>query len=355
MKTQAQAIGIAVLLMVFGIPLAILLTAQAQKTNNPAQQNPAPANDAYKLSGPYTHDNLTIFLVHGKDTITNRNILTLQEALEQKKVIVHETQDVNELAIENVSRDADVFVQSGDIVKGGQQDRMLAVDLIVPPRSGRIKIAAFCVESGRWSKRGNEESTKFTASSDRVATKDLKVAANRTNAQQSEVWDKVGEAQVKLSNNVGGSVNSVRSKSSLQLSLEDKKVKQTTDAYLKALSQVIAEKKDVIGYAFAINGQINSADVYASSTLFKKLWPKLLKASAVEAVAEKQQDKKFEQAKEADVHTFFAAAQSGKASENNVNARTKMVTRETAENMLLESRDMKQKEAWVHRSYIKLK
>ncbi len=353
MKTQAQAIGIAVLLMVFGIPLAILLTAQAQKTNNPAQQNPA--SDAYKLSGPYTHDNLTIFLVHGKDTITNRNILTLQEAMEQKKVIVHETQDVNELAIENVSRDADVFVQSGDIVKGGQQDRMLAVDLIVPPRSGRVKIAAFCVESGRWSKRGNEESTKFTASSDRVATKDLKVAANRTNAQQSEVWNKVGEAQVKLSSNVGGSVNNTQSVSSLQLSLEDQKVKQTTDAYLKTLSQVIAGKQDVIGYAFAINGQINSADVYASSTLFKKLWPKLLKATAVEAVAEKQKDQKFEQAKEADVQTFFAAAQTGKASENNVNGRTKMVTRETEEHMLLESRDMKQKEAWVHRSYIKLK
>lgn len=352
MKTQAYAIGIAVLLMVFGIPLAILLTAQAQKkTPTPAKQTAVPA-ESYKLSGPYTHDNLTIFLVHGKDTITNRNILTLQEAMEQKKVIVHETKDVNELAIENVSRDSDVFVQSGDIVKGGQQDRMLAVDLIVPPRSGRVKIAAFCVESGRWNKRGDEDAAKFTASSDRVATKDLKIAANRADAQ-SEVWDKVGEAQVKLSNNVGGSVNSARSESSLQLSLEDRKVKQTTDAYLKSLSPVIEGQRDVIGYAFAINGQINSADVYASSALFKKLWPKLLKATAVEAVAEKQKDKKFEQAKEADVQTFFAAAQNGKASENNVNERTKMVMKESEENMLLESRDLKAQGAWVHRSYIK--
>ncbi len=352
MKAQIYAIGIAMLLMVFGVPLAILLTAQAQKSNSPAQQNPATATEAYKLSGPYTHDNLTIFLVHGRSTIADRNILTLQEAMESKKVIVHETQDVNELAIENISRDEDVFVQSGDIVKGGQQDRMLAVDLIVPPRSGKIKIAAFCVESGRWSKRGNEESTKFTASSDRVATKDLKIAANRSNAQ-GEVWDKVGEAQVKLSNNVGGSVNSAKSESSLQLSLEDQKVKQTTDAYLKTLSRVIEGQKDVIGYAFAINGKLNSADVYASSALFKKLWPKLLKATAVEAVAEMQKDKRFEQAKEADVQAFFAAAQNGKASENNVNARNKMVMRETDENMLLESRDMREKGTWVHRSYIK--
>ena len=35
---------------------------------------------------------------------------------------------------------------------------------------------------------------------------------------------------------------------------------------------------------------INSADVYASRALFVKLWPKLLKASAVEAVAELNKD-----------------------------------------------------------------
>ena len=35
-----------------------------------------------------------------------------------------------ELSIENVSSE-EVYVQSGDIVKGGQQDRMMAVDLIL--------------------------------------------------------------------------------------------------------------------------------------------------------------------------------------------------------------------------------
>ena len=37
---------------------------------------------------------------------------------------------------------------------------------------------------------------------------------------------------------------------------------------------------------FAINGKLNNAEIYGSSALFRKLWPKLLKASAVEAVAE---------------------------------------------------------------------
>jgi hypothetical protein len=49
----------------------------------------------------------------------------------------------------------------------------------------------------------------------------------------------------------------------------------------------------VIGYGFAINGKINSADVYASHELFLKLWPKLLNASSVEAVADEQAGKSY--------------------------------------------------------------
>ena len=47
----------------------------------------------------------------------------------------------------------------------------------------------------------------------------------------------------------------------------------------------------MIGYVFAINGKVNSADIYGSNVLFKKLWPKLLKANAIEAIAELQKDK----------------------------------------------------------------
>ena len=77
-----------------------------------------------------------------------KTFLTLQEAMVQKKVVVYETKSVNELSIQNIS-DEDIYVQSGDIVKGGQQDRMIGVDLIVPRRSGKMPIAAFCVEHGQ--------------------------------------------------------------------------------------------------------------------------------------------------------------------------------------------------------------
>lgn len=350
MKMRTLSTGLAFLWMVFGISLPIFVTAQSEQDGSSGKTSNPQTTD-FRLSGPYTHENLTVFLIHGQDTIKGRKILTLQEAMERKKVIVYETKDVNELAIENISDDEDVFVQSGDIVKGGQQDRVLAVDLIVPPRSGRIPIAAFCVESGRWSKRGSETTTRFETSSERVASKDLKVAANVSNSQ-SQVWNEVTVVQDKLSRNVGGSVNATVSVSSLQLSLENKRLQEKREAYIKKLTRAAEGKTDVIGYAFAINGKINSADIYASSELFKKLWPKLLRATAVEAIAELQSGQEFEQVKAAAMQSFLTDAERGSASERGVTTRIKLVTRETDQGVLFETRDLKRNSAWVHRSYV---
>lgn len=334
-----------------GLTAALLISAQVQQQgvgSQSAQGATIQAGD-YTLSGPYTHANLTIFLVHGKSLLEG-NFLTLQEALEQKKVVVYETKDVNELAIQNLSNQ-DVYVQSGDIVKGGEQDRMISIDFIVPPRSGRLPIAAFCVEQGRWSRRGNEVASGFTSSADAVATKDIKLAAKQANSQ-SGVWENVSVAQRKLSENVGTSVNSAVSETSLQLSVENRKVQETSGAYIKALAGIVQGKRDVMGYVFAINGQVNSADVYASSSLFKKLWPKLLKANAVEAIVELQREK-FEPATPEDAKVFLAESEDGKIAEKDVTQRVKLVTRENEKHIFFETRDRKQRDVWVHRNYIK--
>ena len=317
-----------------------------------AQNSSTTKQDAsnYRLSGPYTHKNLTVFLVHGKD-LTTKPFLTLQEALAQKKVRVYETKDVNELAIQNLSND-DIYVQSGDIVRGGEQDRMISIDFIVPPKSGRMPIAAFCVESGRWSKRGNEPAAVFASSANMVATKDLKLAAKRAQSQQA-VWENVSVAQEKLSKNVGGTVNSATSASSLELSVEDSKVKESTAAYINALSGILRSNSDVIGYVFAINGQVNSADVYASRALFAKLWPKLLKASAVEALAELNPDLQPKPIADDTVRTFLAESEQASAATKEVTRRVRVVTREDDKNIFFETQDRQQKDGWIHRNYIR--
>lgn len=313
----------------------------------------AVAQNTYRISEPITYKNLSIYLIHGKNASTNSNILTLQEAMERKILFVYETEDVNSLSVENVSSEFDVFIQSGDIVKGGKQDRVLAVSILIPARSGKIFIDAFCVESGRWENRGDEDVKKFSSSNERIVSNGLKIAANSTRSQD-EVWKNVEIAQDKLTANVGGEVKSTKSASSLQLSLENKKVAASIDEYIKNLSSAINGKSDVIGYAFAINGKLNSADVYVSNALFKKLWAKMLKASATEAVAEL--NKKAPPAvapKPSAVSTFMTESEKGKAAEKNVTNRAKVITRESKDGVAFEARDAKA-DVVIHKSYMKV-
>jgi len=349
MKKQAFVLTLGVVLLSVIAGLGMVINAQRKNSGRSSKPAQIKAGD-YRLSGPFTHNNLTIFLVHGKNMFEGKTFLTLQEAMVQKKVVVYETKSVNELAIQNLS-DEDIYVQSGDIVKGGQQDRMIGVDLIVPRRSGKIPIAAFCVEQGRWSGRGNERSTVFSSSSDAVSTKEIKLAAKRSNSQGG-VWENVKMAQDKLSQNVGAPVNSAVSASSLQLSVENHKVQATADSYIKALSNIVNGNKDVIGYVFAINGKVNSADVYGSNVLFKKLWPKLLKANAIEAIAELQKDK-FAPAKPEHAKTFLSEGEKANAVEKDVSSRVGLVTGEDEKNIFFETRDRANNDAWIHRNYIK--
>jgi hypothetical protein len=154
--------------------------------------------------------------------------------------------------------------------------------MFMPPRSGEMGTTAFCLDNGRWSKRDSEEVTNFGASANVIAGRDLKLAAKSAESQ-GEVWRQVAVAQDKLSANTGTRVNGAASPTSFQLALENKEVQKTSDSYFKALAGIINGKSDVIGYVFAINGKINSAAIYASNSIFQKLWPKFMEQSSIEA------------------------------------------------------------------------
>ncbi len=296
----------------------------------PAKQ-PAPPvttlrHGDYVISGPYTHENLAVFLIHGKDRLKAMQFLTLAEAIRQKAVVVHETDDVNSLTIENKGTIA-IYVQGGQIVKGGKQDRVLQYDLLLSPRSGKVAIGAFCVESGRWQRRGGESAAQFEQSSEMLVSKDQKLAAKREKSQQ-KVWQEVAQAQQSIAGRVGESVQSGASPSSLQLTLENKKLNAAVAAYTRGLEGILADRDDAIGYAFAINGKINSADIYGAAALFRKLWPLLLKASAVEAFAEREQARQAAPPGPEAVKALIEAAAEGKESRKNLSPRTALIERQ---------------------------
>ncbi|MEO8041774.1 MAG: DUF6569 family protein, partial [Acidobacteriota bacterium] len=139
----------------------------------------------------------------------------------------------------------------------------------------------------------------------------------------------------------------------LQLSLENTKVTATADEYVRKLFNLIEGRSDVIGYAFAVNGKINSADVYVSNAVFKKLWPRMLKAAAIEAVAEQDgRSASAPVAKPAEVQAFMSGADEGQAEERAASGSARIVTRDRNDSAVYESRDDKSKTV-VHRAYVK--
>jgi hypothetical protein len=313
-------------------------------------------SEEYRLSGPYTYDNLTVFLVHGRETLDGRSILTLPEAIEQKKAVVHETENVNQLSIENLASGEEVYVLSGDVVKGGKQDRTLPYDAIVGARSGRVSIDSFCVESGRWAKRGDEEASTFGyvgSNTGKVGSLKSAPTSGKGGQAQAGVWQSVAQTQAALSKKLGEPVQAEASKSSLQLTLENPKVRGAIAPYVSALSALLEKRDDVIGLVVVVNGRIHSADVFASRDLFRKLYPRLLEGSAIEAFIESESGKTFAAVSEKDVRAFLADAESQEPTDEAATDRTYVQTRQTKDTTLQESCDRSRNNLVLHRSFVR--
>jgi hypothetical protein len=321
----------------------------------------AEIGDDYRLSGPTIHGNLAIYFVHGQSR-SGPVPLTLAEALAKKTIEVREIGQVNRLQVEN-SGNEEIFIQAGDIVKGGQQDRVLSVSLILKPHSGPLDITSFCVEQGRWSARGGEDVAKFSTASASLPSRAAKIEmagtasqkpadAQSVSTRQREIWNRVTEIQGKLSSNLGAPVAAPPSRTSLQLALENGGLARAQAEYVKALQPLGEKDDDIVGYVFAVNGKINSADIYPSNGLFRKMWPKLLRASATEALGER--NAAAEPAPPVAAATsFLASPRDAQSVEKPAGADGRIEMRESAKTLFMEAKPAAAPaNAWVHRNYL---
>ena len=136
-----------------------VLHAQYNQANLKLAQ---PAENA----NPYKFQNLQLYPIRANEVFRahhrkNPKYVTLKDALEKNKVAITEKSaggSVNTLYIENVSRDT-IIVLSGEVVQGGKQDRVIAQDFVLYPRSGKKDVSVFCVEHGRWQTK--DDGTSF--------------------------------------------------------------------------------------------------------------------------------------------------------------------------------------------------
>lgn len=314
--------------------------------------------NGFTISPPHTGGNLQVFLISGKEDLKGKMYTTLSTAMDSQLVVVDETGNVGELRISNASNEY-VFIHSGDIVKGGKQDRTIAFDVIIPPHAKNVDLQSFCVEQGRWEQREGEDVAAFGSNTKMLSSRELKLAA-KYDTDQSKVWSKVQAQQEKLKENFSdkkGEEVEVRSEvsgSSLQLTLENEEVQKEQAKIEKQMIKMLEENPDAIGYAYAINGEIMGVDIYNNRQLFEEIWPKLIGSIVVESLSAELMDD-HPLATTTQVVEFINAVELAEVNENTkkVNAATDLLTAETKGEGVSFSTLDKDRKSWVHKNYMK--
>src|SRR5260221_2983916 len=226
----------------------------------------------------YHYQNLQLYPIRANATFVadNKSVSkfeTLKNALDKKKVVITEANggDVNSLFIENISKDT-VMILSGEVVQGGKQDRMVAQDVILYPKSGKKDLSVFCVEHGRWQpKESGMEFKKYYS----ISSNEVRKAATVKN-DQHEVWNKVAETTMK-----NKATTSTGALTALKESDDyNKELKKYTD-YFESL---IANEGDVIGMIAVSGENVLGCDMFATHELFEKHYSNLINSYATEAI-----------------------------------------------------------------------
>lgn len=216
----------------------------------------------------------SVFVTHHKNV---GNYITLKEAIEKKKIAITEAGagrsdgTVNTLFIENVSRDT-IMVLGGEVVQGGKQDRMIAQDFLLYPRSGKKDVSVFCVEHGRWQpKESGKSFDRYYAISSNEVRK-----AGAVKKDQQEVWDKVSEVTSK---------NDAKSPTNTLVALaESPSYKNDLKKYVDHFKGLLVQEQNVIGMVAVSGDKVLGCDLFATHDLFKSHYLNLMNSYATEAL-----------------------------------------------------------------------
>jgi hypothetical protein len=210
-------------------------------------------------------------------------IVTLETALKSGSAIVRERKDgarVNSLTIVNRG-DASVYVLAGTIVKGGNQDRQVSQDFVVPPGK-RIAVDAFCVEQGRWNGTRAGRSTRGRFGAMKALAGRKVRAAGQYEKDQSKVWKQVAEVNRK---------NKKKARSgTLMATLDAPDVAAARKGLVKRAKRALrgGAFKKTVGFGYAVNGEVKGVRWFANHDLYVKFEDTLLGTAAVDAITARE-------------------------------------------------------------------
>ncbi|GEO09916.1 hypothetical protein SAE01_24120 [Segetibacter aerophilus] len=180
--------------------------------------------------------------------------MMLTEALMKHKIKLQEIQyekgaDVNWLQVTNHSKE-DVVIQSGEILDGGKQDRMVAETKIITPGSTDY-VNVYCVEKRRWENKPKEFKSAGVANSELQKTM-------HTKRRQSAVWKEI-DRQFTLSTKKSETVSYV--------DLAQNTAADDSDYMRYFLGRYSLTDSNYAGYIFLTGNKIMSTELFATPEL----------------------------------------------------------------------------------------
>jgi len=348
-----------------GAVLAVQQAARAGRT---------PLEGSRSLGQARTFRNLTLFPVYDSRARSTTAYLTLDEGLKTRRVRVEEAKaggEVNQLQITNETEQP-LYIMGGEVVLGGQQDRCLGKDTIIPPGAKNIPVTVFCVEHGRWNGEGRFQETAKTvagagirASAQEGAFLGDQVAAAGPAAGLPAISSPVPrpgavnlqpEAQAQVGRQSDGQVAQQMAGEQVQgfgggragreaplsraqtdvwekvaaknrkfdaapatgtyrgvLNLADGRAKTSVAPYVEALTRTMPRDPQLVGVLVAIDGKVTAADIFGDPALFRNLWPKLLRSYAADAAEQEVEGSKAPVVTARQAREFLVAARNGKS------------------------------------------
>lgn len=299
-------LAVAVVVIALMVAASVVVPCRLQ-----AGETPSPG---YSLLSPIRSGNLTVFPVVANKSYDTAEFLTLDEGLRSGEVVVTEAgqarglirrrptdpvivlpgrdAEVNRLVLVNNSK-RPLLLLAGEIVTGGKQDRVIGKDRIVPSESDPVDLSVFCVEPGRWvAANGRYDFGKPVNSPPSVFASPVVRSKAMAAKDQQQVWDSVRSSQRAMSEVVAvtGAAPEVNATTSYARVMGNREVQKQVDAVAEPVQRnyesVIRQlhDKNAVGVVVAVNGEIVWADIFASTQLLQKYWPKLARSYATEAV-----------------------------------------------------------------------
>lgn len=217
------------------------------------------------LGQPITVGNLSVVPVLSPEITQERPVddyLTLDQAIKLGVIDISELPEaqVESLRVRN-SGTKPILLMGGDLLVGGQQDRVVEHDVVIPPGKS-VDVSVFCVEQGRW----HGSSKKFDSAGSQVPWKVR--GASVASPDQGLVWRRVAD----YNNSQGADARTT----TVMSGLTKARGKGEVGGSLRSFTKALDKEKRAVGAIFVRNGEILAMDLFASPKLFRSSRDSLL-------------------------------------------------------------------------------